>query len=701
MPKKIPELLAPAGSPEALMAGLDGGADAFYCGAYDFNARKRAKNFTRDDIEGATALLHSKGKKIYITLNTLIYDSELPQAIELLLFLNKIKVDAIIVQDLGIMYLISKNFPDLHIHASTQAFAHNRLQCEFLRTLGVKRIVLPREMSIEEISDIQKLVPLEYEIFIHGAMCFSFSGACLFSSYQFGASGNRGECRQVCRHSFTDTSDRGEFYPFSMKDLDSTPIFEKFLALNPASLKIEGRLKNSDYVYKTVSHYRKMLDSYALQGFVVPEDSLAGQRISSTGYFESKEYGNLVAPDSPGVTGEDIGYAEIIKRDEIILNVNKLLQKGSRIRITDEKGCVIYDGTLLKFDTRRKVSSVVIYWNSPDVMPIKGRLKVLLLGSTNHQDPTHSFKHALSERKLDVLSLSLEWKDDLLECCVFIKEKTVIKGLKYPLILEDARSPDAKNVLSKKITELFRGTGLLSFLINSISLNIPEGKFVPPSLLKSLRRQLFNDIHTSLAERKTKEEAALMENLFFDYEKQLSSCAISENVKIAEHNFEELKLNAGPEISPDSKTYLMLPIFVSDDKLPLWEEKIHELTKQGFCRFVAAGYGWLKFLNNLDKKLFVITGPYVYCTNRYTLSLLLKEGVSGFTLPMDINSADLSPINKSKFAGILSAYAKEYFITRIRLPKDMYIYKNRRYITKHLDEYDTLGLPVNVEGLQL
>lgn len=148
MTKKIPELLSPAGSPEALMAGLDGGADAFYCGAPDFNARKRAKNFTRDDIEGATALLHSKGKKIYITLNTLIYDSELPKVIELLLFLNKIKVDAVIVQDLGIMDIISKNFSDLHIHASTQAFAHNRLQCEFLSSLGVKRIILPREMSI-------------------------------------------------------------------------------------------------------------------------------------------------------------------------------------------------------------------------------------------------------------------------------------------------------------------------------------------------------------------------------------------------------------------------------------------------------------------------------------------------------------------------------------------------------------------------
>ncbi|MBL8025236.1 MAG: DUF3656 domain-containing protein [Fibrobacteres bacterium] len=693
MLRTIPELLAPAGSPEALMAGLDAGADAFYCGAPDFNARKRAKNFTRDDIEGATALLHSKGKKLYITLNTLIYDHELPAAIELLIFLNRIKVDAVIVQDLGIMSLISENFPDLTIHASTQAFAHNRLQCEFLRNLGVRRIVLPREMSLVEIEEIQRLVPLEYEIFIHGAMCFSFSGACLFSSYEFGASGNRGECRQACRHAFAKNKDTAseEFYPFSMKDLNSAPILDKLLSLNPASLKIEGRLKNSDYVFKTVSHYRKLLDTYKSGGTASSSELLKGQRISSTGYFTDSSYSRIVASEAPGITGEVIGQAEIHKRDEITLNLSKTLQKGSRIRISDDKGRVIHDGTLLNFNTRQSGSKVTIHWYSAGVTPTKGRYTALLLGSTNPQDPTRAFKHALTERKLDSVTLSLKWKSGQLITEASVKGKTFLKDHSSDFPLEDARSGD-RDALTLKLATIFAETAAHTFSVNSVRIDIPESKFAPPSSIKAIRREIFDAVEEKLKSLRQSSESVLMEKLYGIYEKKLTDCAITDGETLQQCKIEELTLEKEADALSDSDVYLLLPVFVADSRLPLWEKKIKSLISSGYSRFIASSYGWLSFLKQQNKTIKAVSGPYVYCVNRFTLSLLRLYGADAFIISPDIKNGEIAPLNRSKFAKIIPGIPKEYFITRLRLPEKEYFYKGKSFNVTNHDEYDTLNL---------
>ena len=193
------ELLAPAGSTESFLAAIDGGADAIYCGTSLLNARMRAKNFTIPQLSYLVPYAHSRGVKIYITMNTLVKNGELESIFDLLYQLSQLEVDAIIVQDIGLIEIAKNYFPSLSIHASTQMAIHNLDGVEVAEKLGMERVILARELTIDEIGYITRRSNIEVEIFVHGALCYSISGICLASSYLGGMSGNRGKCTQVCR----------------------------------------------------------------------------------------------------------------------------------------------------------------------------------------------------------------------------------------------------------------------------------------------------------------------------------------------------------------------------------------------------------------------------------------------------------------------------------------------------------------------
>lgn len=196
--KKV-ELLAPAGGFEELIAAIKAGADSVYVGAKEFSARAYAKNFSEDELKKAIDFCHERGKKIYLAINTLIYNDEMRKALKLLEFAYKEGIDAVIVQDIGLLFIMINEFPDLPIYASTQMTVHNLAQVKFLEGLGVKRVILSRELSIDEIKNIRQQSSIELEVFVHGALCVSYSGQCLFSSIIFKRSGNRGQCAQPCR----------------------------------------------------------------------------------------------------------------------------------------------------------------------------------------------------------------------------------------------------------------------------------------------------------------------------------------------------------------------------------------------------------------------------------------------------------------------------------------------------------------------
>ena len=259
-PARMPELLLPAGGFDAAIAAFEGGADAVYLGFRDFSARKQARNFGREEYRRLLGHARKNGKRIYVTLNTVMTEAELPKISELLVFLSRFSPDAILFQDWGLASLIHEEFPSLVLHASTQTAIQTPEAARLAASFGVSRIVLPRECGLDDLERFGTEAPgLEYEVFVHGALCYSFSGLCLASGLLLGRSGNRGECAQVCR-SYYRREDGRKGYWFSCRDLCLVEDLAALAKAGAVSFKVEGRMKSPEYVYAVARLYREAID---------------------------------------------------------------------------------------------------------------------------------------------------------------------------------------------------------------------------------------------------------------------------------------------------------------------------------------------------------------------------------------------------------------------------------------------------------
>jgi putative protease len=327
------ELLLPAGSKEAFFAAIEGGADAVYMGTRAFNARQRAQNFTFPQILNLIKIAHRNQVKVYITLNTLIKNKEIPELIKTLAILDKVGLDALIIQDWGVYYLAKKLFPKLVLHTSTQIGTHNSLGAEFARKAGFERVILGRELTEKEIKDISHKSKIELEIFIHGALCYSFSGYCLFSSFLGGMSANRGQCRQPCRRIY-ETPDNSS-YLFNLKDFQLIEKVPEMVKMGIASLKIEGRMKSAEYVYQTASAYRKALDDFSKINEAESELEFDMGR-QKTEYFWNNEVGSAIS-ELP-FAGKLIGKVKAKSGDYLEISSTLDLKIGDRLRILPDSG---------------------------------------------------------------------------------------------------------------------------------------------------------------------------------------------------------------------------------------------------------------------------------------------------------------------------------------------------------------------------
>lgn len=276
---KKPELLAPAGNMEKLKMALLYGADAVYLGGKAFGLRAFGGNFTNEELQEAVDFAHKLGKKIYVTVNIFPHNSDIAKLPAYLTFLNEIKVDAILVADLGVFTMAKEYAPDVELHISTQANNTNWAAVNAWAELGASRVVLAREMSLEEIKDIREKCSVELEMFVHGAMCISYSGRCLMSNYLTGRDANRGSCAQPCRWNYALVEEKrpGQYfsvledergtYIFNSKDMCLLPYLPDVIASGVDSLKIEGRMKSVHYAASVVKAYREAIDSY----FAAPE----------------------------------------------------------------------------------------------------------------------------------------------------------------------------------------------------------------------------------------------------------------------------------------------------------------------------------------------------------------------------------------------------------------------------------------------
>ncbi|MCS0291635.1 U32 family peptidase [Vibrio alginolyticus] len=297
------ELLAPGGDLDSIKAAIAAGADAIYCGLDRFNARNRATNLTLDNLNGVLTLAHQHSCKIFLTLNVLILESEIPAIVRLLSQLNTTKIDGVIVQDLGLAYILKHHFPDLDVHASTQLNTHNEGQILFLNQLTASRVNLSRELNIDEIKHLAQFGRehnVMMEVFVHGSYCIGFSGICYISSARNGASGNRGRCSQPCREQY-ETTKTGNNYPLNMKDNSAFSDLEALADAGVYSLKVEGRIKKSHYVYTVVDNWRKQIDRLC-EGLELSEDTTELYTVFNRDFsnaFLQGDFGKAMYIDNP------------------------------------------------------------------------------------------------------------------------------------------------------------------------------------------------------------------------------------------------------------------------------------------------------------------------------------------------------------------------------------------------------------------
>ena len=331
--KKKPELMLPVGEVESFYAAVEGGADSVYLGLKKFNARARARNFNMEQLQAILQEARKYSIKTYVTLNTVIKNTELPELLDILYQLSQTTVDAVILQDWGVFFLIQQNFPQLITHASTQMANHNSTGARFSGKLGFERIIFARELTSREISAIRNISDIEMEIFVHGALCYSFSGLCLFSSYLGGMGANRGTCAQPCRRIYT--TGESQKYLFSLKDNQLIDYIPKILTMGIDALKIEGRMKNAEYVYHVAKAYRLAIDS--------PEKITEAKKMlkddlgrGKTAYFFGEDIMETMT-ENPN-TGILIGTVGKVTPVGFSFQSSHPLQLGNRLRIHSSQG---------------------------------------------------------------------------------------------------------------------------------------------------------------------------------------------------------------------------------------------------------------------------------------------------------------------------------------------------------------------------
>lgn len=482
------ELLSPAGNIESLYTAVKAGADAIYLGGKSFGARKYASNFTNEELKEAVSYAHLYDVKIYVTVNTIIFEEETTAFLSYIDFLYQIGVDALIMQDIGMISLVRQYYPDFEVHASTQLHNHSKEGISFLKSLGITRVVLDRELSLKEINDLD--VDIEKEVFIHGALCNSYSGCCLFSSLNGGRSGNRGECVQSCRLPYKlikndITISTPNKYLLSTKELNTTPHFKELMKSDIKSFKIEGRMKSPTYVGFITKIYRHLIDSYyhneELKLTPDEEDNLKiiYNREFTSGYLFNDTVMNTASSNHQGLP---IGYVTSVNPSKIKINLFKELNQEDGLRFKNSNlGMIankIYDSTgkLIK-----SANKGIIYLDN------KVNLK--------EKDILCKTSSVKLEREIN----SLPDKKITLTCEVSAQDSSLVVTFidnHHHIVTTTINTFPAKNraTAPDEIKEKLSKLGNTPFVMQSISINIPSNIFISMKSLNEARRTLIETL---------------------------------------------------------------------------------------------------------------------------------------------------------------------------------------------------------------
>lgn len=657
------ELLAPAGTHEAFIAAVENGADAIYLGGKLFNARANASNFDISELAEMVKYAHLRNVKIYVTMNTLLSDCELKDALDFAYDIYEIGIDGVIVQDLGLAKVLHEYVPNLPLHASTQMTIYNLNGVKELEKLGFTRVVLARELSLEEIKYICDNTSVEIEVFVHGALCVSYSGQCLMSSMIGDRSGNRGKCAQPCRlpyKLFEEDKELSSGYLLSPKDLSTIELLKELP--NIKSLKIEGRMKSPEYVATVVKTYRKYLDiALSSSNFnVQKEDKENLKQIFNRGgfttaYLKNKQGKDMMCYEKPKNWGVYIG--KVIAYDGkkyITLNDTSNIHIGDGIEVWNNS--LESPSTIVSEIVGNKIGRI-----SGNIKP--GNLVYKTLDKQLNKEAKESYSRGFKKHS----NINLEIK-------INTTSPISIKVNDYVYISEIIPEIATTSAITKEtIINQFSKTGNTPFNVANIDVELSENIFLPISIINKLRRDALDAYQNYILKDTEKEIEKVqlsplprLENITNKLEVSVFFRKISEEysqIRDVDNFYFTLK-DAAKHIDIlekfNGKKYVVLPTITKNNYVLLLKNNIQKLAKI-VDGFIVSNLGQLAFFDGINTEL---KANYTFnIFNSYTINLLKKYNFSTVTLSPELSMKQINSLNSSNLKTECIVYGKTCVMT--------------------------------------
>lgn len=673
------EILAPAGSYESFHASIVAGADAVYAGGPKFGARAFAENFTEDQLLNAIDYAHLHQRKFYLTVNTLLKDYEIEQLPEYLEPLYQRGLDAVIVQDMGVLNVVRQYFPDMDIHASTQMTVTGVNGAQFLKENGAVRVVPAREISLEEVRNIKSVTGMEMECFVHGALCYCYSGQCLLSSLIGGRSGNRGQCAQPCRLPYTVDGEKG--YLLSLKDICTLDIIPDLIESGIDSFKIEGRMKRPEYVAGVTSIYRKYVDLYLKNPqkpyWVDDKDKemlmdLFNRGGFHTGYYKQKNGRNMITIQKPNHIGVKVGTVLSQKGREVQMRALTDIAAGDLIefkneaqRYTTGKSCK--QGEVITIlapkGIRLSVGEVLYRVQSPELL--------------NTLETSYS-EGKVIEKLYGYISLEAGKAAKLVVC----KDE-------YSVEVESGQQVEAASsrpLDEERIKKQLQKTGNTEFEFDVLDVELHGEVFLPMQQLNEMRRKALEELEKKIQDsfhRKTAEKKVLQEEILdtasvklskkenklsvlVETQEQLEAVLENDNSVACiyvDSNLDKTGLDAelwkgiSDRIHKKNiEIFLAMPRIFRNQTIDIFEQAYDSILTRCFDGMLIRSMEEYQFLKSKNYSGNIRLDYNLYIMNRFAKQFWKKQGVIYGTIPVELNKSEIVNLDSKQDEMIVYGY---------------------------------------------
>ena len=669
------EILSPAGSYESLMAAIAAGADAVYIGGTKFGARAYADNLDEETMLQVIDYVHLHGRKIYLTVNTLLKEQELQRELyEYLLPYYRCGIDAVIVQDMGVLKFVKEHFPDLPIHASTQMTITDLLGAKFMEKQGVERIVTSREMHLDEIKEISENTDVEIESFVHGALCYCYSGQCLYSSMIGGRSGNRGQCAQPCRLPYKVQGEREAKYVLSLKDICTLEYIPELIEAGIYSFKIEGRMKKPEYVALVTAMYRKYVDLYLEKGKaafkVDPKDKeklmdLYNRGGSHGGYYHTQNGREMVSLERPNHAGVPVLSVLHYQGKTVTAKAIADINAGDVIELPDGKENFTFANAI------RKGQKVTFPTHKKQVFEQNA-----VLNRVRNESLLREIQDTIIKRKIK----------EKINGKLILSEGTSAKLLLYYRnILVEVNGEVPQEALNQpmdvaRIEKQMRKTGNTEFKFETFEVELTGRLFMPMQSLNELRRLGIEALEEKIlsAYRRTNEQEGSLSSKEEAYSHKLEAFHVYveeleqfeavleatcvKRIYVDSNGIDEIWKNPDTDCiiakahENGKEIYLAMPHIFRSKTRKKYEEFYRTLENQAWDGILVRNCESYEFLLEHGFQGNIVTDYSVYQFNRYAKHFWQEEQIESFTAPLELNYKELKDVGLQNSELVIYGY---------------------------------------------